>query len=417
MKLLRTFPIMAFTLVLLSIASFCATKGFVGFLILTGAIAALSWYVCEGPRGLALPRFAANMLILVASIAVLPDIVSHPNDMIGVLGRFTVWLVLIKLYERKSPRDYAQLLWLSLILMVAGTLETTEFLFAIALLCYSILGIYVLLLFQLYQSYINSFQDRYKSDLSGQRLLPSLRPVLGRTVKGQFITTSTILCVIGLLLSIVIFLAYPRNFGQGMFSRLTYVPIKNKTGFVNEISLTSSLGQRITDSKSPVFTVKLTNHEGIPVEHPGPLYLRGAALDFYDPEHASWKKAPTPTVTMYRGVSEPDDFTTVVNDATEAQKVILNDIEVLQKQQGSLEIQTTTLQRSINETNRVIDATDTILETDPNNTQIQDIRQKLVDNKNDLTTQLNAVVVELSALPSQIEDKKDDLRVLSNLVN
>ncbi|NIM42018.1 MAG: hypothetical protein GTO74_12505, partial [Hydrogenophaga sp.] len=58
-----------------------------------------------------------------------------------------VLLVLIKLYQHKSPRDWAQLLGLSLLLMLIGCLQTNDLMFAGTLLAYSVIGLYVLLLF------------------------------------------------------------------------------------------------------------------------------------------------------------------------------------------------------------------------------------------------------------------------------
>ena len=56
MSLLRSFPIMVITLVLLSIVGFCAAEHSVKLLFVAVTLTALSWYVTEGPRGRTLPE-------------------------------------------------------------------------------------------------------------------------------------------------------------------------------------------------------------------------------------------------------------------------------------------------------------------------------------------------------------------------
>ena len=61
MKLLRSFPMLAFSLVLVSIVGLCIAQGSVALLLVAGALAALSWYVTEGPRGRVLPRWVSAL--------------------------------------------------------------------------------------------------------------------------------------------------------------------------------------------------------------------------------------------------------------------------------------------------------------------------------------------------------------------
>jgi len=309
MKLLRTFPLAAFALVILSIVSFCAATGAVAFLLITGAIAVSSWYVCEGPRRWALPRWAAHVLIVIASISVVPDISANPGDMIGALGRYTVWLSIIKLYERKSPNDYAQLLWLSLVLMVAGSLVTKELFFGAAVLLYSVLGMYVLLLYRLYAAYDAAQRERAVQAPPDMRLVPPLRPVLGRTVKGQFLGMTAGLGLAGLFVAAAIFLVVPRGYGAGIVKRLLDARDATETGYVDQVDLFSGVGRRITDSKTPVARVRLSSPSGEPIEYAGPLYLRGAVLERYDAEEHLWTATPERQANFVERRTGPIGFT------------------------------------------------------------------------------------------------------------
>ncbi len=180
MRLLRTFPMAAFAVVLLSIVGFSIAQRSGGLLLVWAVLAAMSWYLTEGPRGRALPRWTSNVLIIAVALNAIVDLAGHRDDVVGVLGRFLVWLTLIKLYERKGPRDHAQLLSLSLFLMLLACLRSADLLLAAVLLLYALLGLYVLLLFQLYASYERQRRARVESIPAGYRLVPLLRPISGR---------------------------------------------------------------------------------------------------------------------------------------------------------------------------------------------------------------------------------------------
>ena len=61
MRLLRTFPVAVVALVLLAIIGLCAAERSVKMLLVSVTLAALSWYVTEGPRGRILPRWARGL--------------------------------------------------------------------------------------------------------------------------------------------------------------------------------------------------------------------------------------------------------------------------------------------------------------------------------------------------------------------
>jgi transglutaminase-like putative cysteine protease len=280
MRLLRSFPIMAFALVLVSLVGFCAAQGSVVLLFVAGALAALSWYVTEGPRGRTLPRWLSTVLVLVVSLGVLIDLAQHREDVLGVLGRLCVWLTLIKLYERRTARDHAHLMGLSLLLMLVGCLKSESLLFGLVLLLYAVLGLYVLLLLQLYLAHETVVAARRSSFPGGGRPAPALRPTIGRRVTLHFRALAAGIGLVGLMLSIILFVIFPRSMGQGMVDRSLTVPAGlQEAGYADEIDLVR--GSRITDSQRPVFDVRLVDDRGRPMRLESPLLLRGAVLDTY----------------------------------------------------------------------------------------------------------------------------------------
>ncbi len=289
MKLLRGFPAMALSVVLLSIVGFFVSQESVGLLLVCGALAAMSWYITEGPRGRSLPRWTSNVLVLAVTINVFVDFFQHGEDVLGVLGRFVVWLTLIKLYERKVSRDYAQLLSLSMLLMLIGAIRPGSLVFAAVLFVYAALGLYVLLLFQLYASYERAKGARLRSIPSEYRLTPSVRPIIGRGTALQFRALGSGIGIAGLVLSSFVFVIFPRGMGERVVRGLHVSPNPRVSGFVDEVNLTT--GTRITDSRKAVLNLRLFDKDGRPVRFDQPIRLRGAVLDAYQ-SGGRWVSSP-----------------------------------------------------------------------------------------------------------------------------
>ena len=279
MRLLRGFPAFALAVVLLSIVGFFVSQESMGLLLVCGALAAMSWYITEGPRGRSLPRWTSNVLVLAVTINVFVDFFQHNNDILGVLGRFVVWLTLIKLYERKVTRDYAQLLSLSLLLMLIGAVRPGGLVFAAVLLAYAVLGLYVLLLFQLYASYERARQARLRSIPSEYRLLPSVRPIVGRGTTLHFRALGSGIGMAGLILSGFVFVIFPRGLGERTIRGLTVSAKQHVSGFADEVDLIA--GTRITDSRKAVMNLRLVDEAGRAFRLSQGVHLRGAVLDEY----------------------------------------------------------------------------------------------------------------------------------------
>ncbi len=280
MRLLRSYPVMSFALVLVSLIALCLAQGNVGLLVVAGALAALSWYITEGPRSKHLPRWVSNVLVLAVSLHVVVDLTQNRHDVLGVLGRFIVLLTLIKLYERRTARDHAQLLTLSLLLMVTGCLQSTDLLFGGLLIVYAILGMYVLLLHQLYAAHDENRRVRLETMPQGYRLAPSHRPVTGRAVAGQFRWFVSAVTVIGLAISVTVFVLFPRGVGEDLIPQLQGPSATRRPGFTEEINLLT--GTRITDSRSVAMEVSVLDETAKPMEFGRPLLLRGSVLPQYD---------------------------------------------------------------------------------------------------------------------------------------
>jgi transglutaminase-like putative cysteine protease len=195
------------------------------------------------------------------------------------IGRFAVWMTLIKLYERKGPRDYAELLMLSLLLMLAGAVQSVQLLFGIVLVLWAGLGLYVVLLYQLHVAHERSKLERRASSPAGFRLVPPVKPVTGLHLPAQFRLLAGGIAVTGFVLSLVMFLAFPRSFGTG-FRPIEPLGQVQRTGFVSTVDLNAS--SRITESRRAVLSLMLLDEGDEPFRLDRPIRLRGAVLEVYE---------------------------------------------------------------------------------------------------------------------------------------
>lgn len=295
MRLLRSFPLMCFALVLLSIVGACVAMKSVTFLLLVGTIAAMSWYVTEGPRGRHVPRWVSNVLIIIVSLNVFIELLNTGQGMvevISVLGRFIVWLTLIKLYERKAVRDYVQLMALSLMLMIIGSIVSSDLLFGAVLFIYAVLGLYVLLLFQLHAGFERLRNERQETIPVDYRLPPTVKPIIGRGVGLHFRGLVVAIAVVGLISSTAVFLVIPRHIGTGFASSLArqLAPgsFRTQTGFSETVDLHTAAR---VDSRRTIMNVQVLDRNGRPIRMPEPLLLRGETQESVSRD-GRWEPAP-----------------------------------------------------------------------------------------------------------------------------
>ena len=103
-------------------------------------------------------------------------------------------------------------------------------------------------------------------------------------------------------------------------------------------------------------------------------------------------------------------------DATEAQSIVLAELETLQKRKNNLNVELVNQQKIINEADRVISGLDTIL-SQGTDSELQQIRTRMVERKNAAETEINEITTELDAMPEAIRTKHDELRSLSTIID
>ena len=120
-------------LILLGMAGFAlASQSPAAWVIGCGGVLLNAWLVKTG-RFRPLPRVIANLVTVAAMAFVARQLYrSNGTNTVLVIGQFLVALQLVKLWEQRANRDFGQVLVLSVLLMVAASINTASLLFGAA---------------------------------------------------------------------------------------------------------------------------------------------------------------------------------------------------------------------------------------------------------------------------------------------
>ena len=146
---IRQFKPVLYLLLMVGLSGFSLAAQSPGLWVL-GATGILlnAWLELTG-RFVPMPRVLANVVTLLATLYSAQQMLTQSGPAVIVIGQFLVLLHLVKLWEQRANRDYAQLLVLSLLLMVAAAINTASLVFGLLFITYLFLSLYCCLLFHL----------------------------------------------------------------------------------------------------------------------------------------------------------------------------------------------------------------------------------------------------------------------------
>ena len=272
MSILKHYRLLRLSLVLLAIVAQCVALLNLWLLLVAVTLVVLSWYVTEGPRSHALPKWAARLAVVVAVAVTLVNSQISIAALPQLLGQFFVWLTLIKLFGGRSAENDAQEMLLSIVLMTIGGLYATDLLFGILLVAWGGLAAWVFMLFQLYYGIETMRIERYAA-VPASYGVPWTRPVTGRQARAAFRRSATVLLAVGLVLCAAFFFIMPRGFSDDKRH------LGESDRGVSRLDL--SRNQDIIARKEQVMVVQLVDAEGVVFQLPEPLRLRGTVLERY----------------------------------------------------------------------------------------------------------------------------------------
>jgi len=301
---IRQFKPVLYTLLILGVSGFALAAQSPGIWVLAvSGILVNAWLVKTG-RFQPLPRWLANFITLFSLLVV--SVQFRSTSAVLVIGQFLILLQLIKLFEQRANRDYAQLLVLSLLLMVASAINTASLLFAVVFAAFLFVALYCCLLFHL-----KTETDHAKASLPAPLLrghplgLRQDQRHLARSMR----RLTALVAVVSVATAVVVFLLFPRGTGAGVLGQLQ-VPGPPLTGFNEQVNFQDV--SKITQNQQVIAYVKVWRNDE-PVQGTETLLLRGVTQDLYDPRARLWRrsdpqKAEMGPVTISSG--EPISFPT-----------------------------------------------------------------------------------------------------------
>src|SRR5206468_6290727 len=133
---IRQFKPVLYLLLLLGMTGFALAAQAPGLWALGAAGVLLNAWLVGTGRFAPMPRLLANTVTLGATLYCARQMLTNIGPPVIVIGQFLVLLHLVKLWEQRANRDYAQLLVLSLLLMVAAAINTASLVFGVLFVAY-----------------------------------------------------------------------------------------------------------------------------------------------------------------------------------------------------------------------------------------------------------------------------------------
>lgn len=287
MNLQHSFRRLMYVQVLLAVVAFALAVKAPGLLLVAGGLCALAWYIVETPKGRPLPQLIivpgamGSFLWLMFELFYLRN-----SDVILAMGRFTIWLQLVMLFGHKRVREYSLILVLSLMLMIAASVQSNSMVFGTLLVIYCLLGMVTILMFHL-KVVDDQMGAAWEAAAPSGTPPATVKVITGPGYRWQFRGTATLVGIVCAMVAAVVFVVLPRAAEN---SRQDFAGLRfNKSvGFSTTIRLTGA--PLAGGSSEPVLHVTIREN-GVPIRGEGRSWLlRGAALNSYDRRNQTWRR-------------------------------------------------------------------------------------------------------------------------------
>src|SRR5579859_6921197 len=212
----RQFKPTIYLLILMGMVGYAMAAQSLVFCIVGVAGVVLNAWLSSRGKFRPLPRPIANLVTLGAVAYIIQELLTQAGPPVMIVGQFLVFLQLVKLWEQRGNRDWAQLLVLSLLLMVAALMNTASLWFGLLLAVYLFLSLYCCLLFHLkVEADIATAAFPVSPDKLSPETLRQDQRFLGRSMR----RLTTAVAVVGVVFAVGIFVVFPRGPG-GMLGPL-----------------------------------------------------------------------------------------------------------------------------------------------------------------------------------------------------
>jgi transglutaminase-like putative cysteine protease len=320
----RQFKPTLYFLLLLGVTGFALAAQTPGlWVVATGGILLNAWLV-KTRRFTPMSRILANIVTLAALGLVTLEVRAGDATPILTVGQFIVLLHLVKLFEQRGNRDYAQLLVLSLLLMVAAAISTASLLFAIMFIAYLFLSLHCCLLFHLK---VEVDQARKMNQQPVDQVNPATLRENARELPRSMRRLTGLISIAGVTMAVLVFLFFPRGTAQNLLGPLQAPASQALSGFNDQVGFQKVA--QITRSEDVVARVELYQNDKR-VTHPTELLLRGSVLSVYTGNDVNrgiwqWQRSPyadSKSVTREVADSNPTALGETINIFGEWKQVI-----------------------------------------------------------------------------------------------
>ncbi len=277
---------LAATFALSTIGFFTAgEQAWLGVIVL-GAIVAARWLLIGAPwnedapsaRG-PFPRWLLNSLSVLAVLWAFARGLTTPDQFVTSLGATIIWLQGVLWFDNVRIREEGRLLVLSLFTMVAACLTSNSLALGVLLVAYLPVSVRAALLLQIRAS-------------GAEANAPST--ALTRVGAGQLRRVAGVTSVACAALSAGLFVLLPRAATGDLFGAWANPGSGAQIGFSDEVMLGRE--GELEGNDEPVLDLLLTDSAGRNIGSADrPVYLRGSALDEYDPTRGVWRRSASAT--------------------------------------------------------------------------------------------------------------------------
>lgn len=240
------------------------------------------WWFTEFRVGRGLPRWLTNLVLMGLVLGAAWRVFSG-GVLVSAFTGFLATLLVVKLWERRRPMDYGQLLTMSLFLLVGATLTDNTLGVGVSLLAFLPVFVWAVLLYQLFAPAFRAIPDADKVWAQGE---PAIRPyaatmTIARGGWCRLVSVGIIAVVGASAVAVCVFLFVPRGIGLGRMGEFGRAVTARTTGFNDRVQL--GQGGLISQSQERILELQVMDTRGAAAKAATPVrYLRGAVLEEYN---------------------------------------------------------------------------------------------------------------------------------------
>ncbi len=282
---IKQFKPMLYTVLALGITGFAIAYDAYGLWLVCMLAIGLNAALVRSGRFVPMPRWLANAVTILAVLFIAFRLNMGGGPPLMFIGEFLVLLQLVKLYEQRANRDYAQLLVLSLLMMVAACIYSTILAFGVLMFVYLVAALYCCLIFHLK---VEADSAKAAFAIPDAKISPAVLSEDRRRLRRSMRRLTAVISVHSVAFAAFVFLFFPRGAGQGMLGNIP-VQASAVTGFSDRVSFGTI--NSIKQNEEVVAHVTLWRNDK-PVAGTEPvLLLRGVTLDVYGAERRGSRAA------------------------------------------------------------------------------------------------------------------------------